>query len=111
MSATIRNREQAIAEAQRRWGANGFAWILAGVRYVSHNMSATDLGQGWNHFDGFGKTWDAAFADVGKRKAARRLIAEARRTHRAIDHIDGDPTNYDLANLRIVTLSDNRRAK
>jgi hypothetical protein len=67
MSATIRNKEQAIAEAQRRWGFNGFAWILAGVRYVSHNMATHDLGQGWNHFDGQGKTWDAAFADADDR--------------------------------------------
>lgn len=39
----------------------------------------------------------------------RELKAEAHATGKAIDHVDGDPTNNDPANLRIVTLSGDRR--
>lgn len=69
MPQTIRNKEQAITEAQRRWGIYASAWVLRGVRYVTHDRDAHKLGIGWNHFDGQGKTWDEAFADADKRLA------------------------------------------
>lgn len=40
--------------------------------------------------------------------ARQELIDEAHAAGRAIDHIDGDPTNNDLSNLRVVTLEGER---
>jgi hypothetical protein len=43
------------------------------------------------------------------RRESLRIVNEAHQTHRAVDHIDGDSFNSDPSNLRIVTLSENRR--
>ncbi len=37
-----------------------------------------------------------------------QLLKQAHRPGRALDHLDGDPTNNDLSNLRVVTLKENR---
>ena len=57
------NKQTAQLEAEKRWGNTARAWILAGVRYVSKDTTST-LGNGWNHFDGQGKTWEDAFSDA-----------------------------------------------
>jgi hypothetical protein len=36
------------------------------------------------------------------------LLRQARRPGKAVDHIDGDPTNNDLGNLRVVRQRENR---
>jgi hypothetical protein len=42
--------------------------------------------------------------------AVRRLVIGAGRTKgRALDHIDGNPYNNDIQNLRVVTLPENLR--
>jgi HNH endonuclease len=42
-------------------------------------------------------------------QAYRELSAEAHATGKAVDHVDGDPTNNDPSNLRIVTLTGDQR--
>lgn len=42
-------------------------------------------------------------AKAENRRADTKLIEEAHASGRAIGHIDGNPTNNDLANLRVVT--------
>lgn len=41
-------------------------------------------------------------------RIVRAVQEELRRDLQAVDHIDGDPTNNDPANLRVVTVSRNR---
>lgn len=67
MKHTIKNRDQAITEAQRRWGRLANAWILVGTHYVSQDVTLGNPGPGWNHFDGKGTTWDEAFDDAERR--------------------------------------------
>lgn len=66
--ATIKNKQSAQLEAEKRWGNLALAWIIAGVRYVTNDQRSGN-GQGWRHFVGHGKTWDEAFADADKRLA------------------------------------------
>jgi hypothetical protein len=61
-------------------------------------------------------TFHAVGADVSpsvaKLDGAHRMDRPAARTRRkdyaSIQHIDGDPTNNDISNLRIIPLRDNR---
>lgn len=48
------------------------------------------------------------FCGILKRLGIKDLTPR-KNPHRAVDHIDGDPYNNDPANLRVVTLSENRR--
>lgn len=52
--------------------------------------------------------FEAEMARVQKKREVAALINDAHATRKAIDHIDGDPTNNDLTNLRVVTLKANR---
>ncbi len=51
----------------------------------------------------------AEFVVEMTRIEAQRLVDEAHAAGRAVDHIDGDLSNNDLANLRVVTLMGDRR--
>ncbi len=60
------NKQTAQLEAERRWGNGAHAWIVAGVRYVSHDITS-NFGSGWKHFNGCGNSWEEAFADADRR--------------------------------------------
>lgn len=56
-------------------------------------------------------TWDeiaAEFPVVGKEIKLAAFMYEAHSSNRAVDHLDNDPTNNDLANLRMVALEANQ---
>ena len=55
------------------------------------------------------RKFEQKLAAAEAEREAYLLLREARSTDRAIDHIDGDPTNNDPANLRIVTLAGDRQ--
>lgn len=61
---------------------------------------------------GHAAKFEKKLAEVEQQRAERTqrdlLISEARATGKAIDHLDGNPTNNTLANLRVVTLAVNR---
>lgn len=62
---------------------------------------------------GCAKKFEARMAQAQQQREERaernKLFEEARSTGRAIGHIDGDPTNNVLSNLRVVTLQGDRR--
>lgn len=66
-----------------------------------------------NTWEEIGKAQERAQRKADKlnqetRRAAAELIRHAHTTRRACDHINGDPTDYRLENLRVVTLAANR---
>ena len=52
--------------------------------------------------------FEAEMARVQKKREVAALVDEAHATGKAITHLDGDPTNNDMANLRVVTLKANQ---
>lgn len=72
----VRNIEQAKAKAQSMWGRNADAWIVAGTRFVSRDRLIGNPAPGWNHFDGQGVTWDAAFIDAAFNLKVAELKAQ-----------------------------------
>lgn len=74
MARIIKNIEQARRVAQSRWGSTGDAWIVGGTRFVSRNRLMGNPAQGWNHFDGQGNTWDAAFIDAAFKLRIEEMV-------------------------------------
>ena len=74
----IRNIEQARRRARKSWGPAADAWICGGTRFVSHDKLAGNPAPaaGWNHFDGQGDTWDAAFIDAAFNSKLKATEAE-----------------------------------
>lgn len=51
--------------------------------------------------------FETEMARAQKKREVAALINNTHATGKAITHLDGDPTNNDLANLRVVTLKEN----
>jgi hypothetical protein len=73
---------------------------LKGVRYSNRERA-------YIVSPGCAKKFEQELAAAEAKREAYRLIREAHSTGRAVQHVGGDPTNNDLANLRIVTLKAN----
>lgn len=71
------------------------------------NASNDDASGIW---DAESQTW-VSDDDVARLRDAVRAMARRRMAASglAVDHVDGDPTNNDLANLRVVDIRDHRR--
>ena len=75
LAAGDRASEEAIAEAQRRWGSCGAISLADEYRHSRCLVGELKGGRFW--IRGRGSTWDAAFADADAReaKASRRRAA------------------------------------
>jgi hypothetical protein len=67
VSMAIETQEQALAEAQDRWGKNAFVYIEAGKKVVCEKHSHWTKGKLDGRIRGYGNTWDEAFADADSR--------------------------------------------
>jgi len=74
--ACVVTRDEALAEARRRWGAGAFAYIngsaMSGGPWASVGYERPGSRTGRGGFCYFnGPTWEAAFADADRREAER----------------------------------------
>lgn len=68
MPLQIRTKQEAEAEAQRRWGSTAAVFIIGGTKFVTDNPRSS-YGEKWRHFKGYGASWDAAFTNAEHAKA------------------------------------------
>ena len=90
--------------------ADGTGWKTLAALIISGMPGVRYSGRGSAYICSPGRAakFAAEMTRVQKKREAAALIDDAHATGKAIDHIDGDPTNNDLTNLRIVTLKANR---